>query len=107
MAKKNKKKDDFVDDGRVIADMNLDGMPWTMPKPYRFSELINKSKKREQNREQNVEIPPDVDLSEPPITKKEARKMALNAMLAGLAIALVFAAAAFLFILFCTNVWLA
>ena len=26
MAKKHKEK--FVDDGRVIADMNVDGMPW-------------------------------------------------------------------------------
>lgn len=25
--KKNKKKDDFVDDGRVIANMDIDGMP--------------------------------------------------------------------------------
>lgn len=26
--KKNKKKDEFVDDGRVIADMDVDGLPW-------------------------------------------------------------------------------
>ena len=25
---KNKKKEDFEDDGRVIAPMNVDGMPW-------------------------------------------------------------------------------
>lgn len=33
MAKKNKeKKEKFVDDGRVIAPMNVDGMPWYDPR---------------------------------------------------------------------------
>lgn len=27
---KKRRKDDFVDDGRVIADMSLDGMPGTI-----------------------------------------------------------------------------
>ena len=25
---KNKKKPSFIDDGRTIADMNVEGMPW-------------------------------------------------------------------------------
>ena len=31
MKKRNKEK--FVDDGRVIANMNVDGMPWYSGKP--------------------------------------------------------------------------
>ena len=31
---KKRRKDDFVDDGRVIADMSIDGMPGTPPVPF-------------------------------------------------------------------------
>lgn len=30
-----RRKDDFVDDGRVIADMSIDGMPGTFPRRRR------------------------------------------------------------------------
>ena len=32
--KKKKKKEKFVDDGRTIVDMNVEGMPWYRGKNY-------------------------------------------------------------------------
>ena len=32
---KKRRKDDFVDDGRVIADMSIDGMPGTISRRRR------------------------------------------------------------------------
>ena len=39
---KNKKKPSFVDDGRTIADMNVEGMPW-------YSEQKNKPENKGEN----------------------------------------------------------
>lgn len=39
---KNKKKPSFIDDGRTIADMNVEGMPW-------YSEQKNKPENRGEN----------------------------------------------------------
>ena len=55
-----------IDDGRPIANMNIEGMP---------------------------------------MDKRETRAFIANALLAALAIGLVFIIAAALFLLFCTKVW--
>ena len=72
------------DDGRVIANMNVEGMP-----DYSPHQPLSDSNGQEL----------------PPPTKAEMRSLMANAVLAALAIAGVFILAMFLFILFCTEVW--
>ena len=83
MAKKKKVYDD--DDGRVIANMNIDGMPWYM----------DAERKAKRKSESNFD-----DLS-----KKETRALVFGVMKAGLLIAGAFLVAALIFILFCIFVW--
>ena len=76
-----RRRDD--DDGRVIADMNVEGMPWHRP------EL------------------PENESSEPvQLSPAEARAAMWGALKAALLVAAVFILGAFLFILFCEHVWL-
>lgn len=84
MSRKKKQYDD--DDGRVIANMNVDGMPWFL------SDAIK-----------NRGSDPDNDLSD--LTKEESRELMKGAVKAGLLIASIFVLAALLFILFCLYVW--
>lgn len=72
--KVKKKKDDFVDDGRVIAPMNVDGMKWYVPPSVK--------KEREEASEKYENL-----------TKKERRAFTNGALAAGLVIGLVFIAA--------------
>ena len=85
MQKKNKKKYED-DDGRTIANMNVEGMPWYNPN-------IPK------NTEESGEKPP-------PISKRETAGWVINGILAALLIGLLFVGMAWLFIMFCTNIWL-
>jgi hypothetical protein len=80
-----KKDRSFEDDGRVVADMNFDGAPW-----------YEKEKKK-----QDVFVG-DGSSTDP----RETFRMMKYATLAGLAIALVFILAFFLFVLFSTMIWL-
>lgn len=70
------------DDGRVIANMNVEGMPWYTP------------------------AQPEATGSGMMLSKQEARIAMWGALRAGLTIAAVFSAAMVLFTLFCTHVWL-
>ena len=90
MKKERKKKIYEDDDGRVIAPMNVDGMPWTTKK-QKFGEQPGDSK-------QTIG---DIELS-----KSEMRAMMRGVFGAALLVAGVFAVAALLFILFCVYVWL-
>ena len=85
MADKRKLHDD--DDGRVIASMNVDGMPW-----YQRSERFDKHRREQAS-----------DFSD--LTKEETREIVKGALKASLMIAGVFILAMFLFILFCLYVW--
>lgn len=85
MTNKPKKYDD--DDGRVICDMDVDGMRWHDKKVRREE----KAQRREVQGEQ--------------MTNSEARRYNCYALLAGLVIVLVFSVAWVLFILFCTKIW--
>lgn len=78
---KRKKYDD--DDGRVIANMNVDGMPW----------YVDAAKKKEASSQ-------ELDL-----TKEESKAVLWGTVKAGLLIASVFVVAALIFILFCIHVW--
>ena len=83
---KNKKKPSFVDDGRTIANMNVEGMPW-------YSEQKNKPENKGEN-----------DFMD--LTFKEKRAMMRGILGAALLIAALFLLVFFLFILFCSYVWL-
>ena len=87
--KKRKKPEKFVDDGRVIANMNIDGMPHSV---FRRDSIDRMGKGKE--KEEPVKIP-----------KKERRSIILG-MLSSYALfgIIVFGAFA-LFILFCVKVW--
>lgn len=87
MAKHKKVHDD--DDGRVIANMNVDGMPWYQrgDRPGWWGQ------KRESAS----------DFSD--LTKEESREIIKGALKASLLIAGVFILAMLLFILFCLYVW--
>ncbi|MBQ6366066.1 MAG: hypothetical protein IJI61_06615 [Oscillospiraceae bacterium] len=76
------RKEDFEDDGRTIADMNVDGMPWYEPKRQDNAEKIE-------------------------LTSSEQRALIGSALKAALLVAAIFGLVYFLFILFCTHVWFA
>lgn len=83
MARKKKQYDD--DDGRVIANMNVDGMPW-----FLSDALKNRSETNN-------------DMGD--LTREESRELVKGAVKAGLLIAGIFVLSALLFILFCIYVW--
>lgn len=85
-------KKEYDDDGRTVADMNIDGMPWNS------SGRIGRHKKQEAE----PQLPDDLKP-----TKRELLTLMLNGALAGLVIGLVFALIGLLFILFCQYVWFA
>ena len=74
------------DDGRVIASMNVEGMPWYV-----------EDHKRKQERLKNNDFN---DLS-----KEETRAIIWGIVKSGLLIAGVFLVAALIFILFCIYIW--
>lgn len=78
-----KQKKVFHDDGRVVANMNIEGTPWYVP-------------------EKNTEAP-SPNQSNP--TRKETFYLIKGALTAGLLIGGVFVVACLLFLLFCTQVW--
>ena len=84
-----RKKDDFEDDGRVIANMNVDGMPWH-DRSAAFSDGADSDRNREELQK---------------LTKKQTFFMILGVLGAALAVAAVFAVGYLLFILFCQHVW--
>ncbi|MDY5730307.1 MAG: hypothetical protein SPL05_02050 [Eubacteriales bacterium] len=68
------------DDGRVIANMNAEGMPW-------YKEHSSVSQQQE------------------PLTNAQTARVLWNAILASLLVALIFSAVFYVFILFCLNIW--
>lgn len=74
------KKKDFYDDGRTIADMNIEGMPF-----------YDKKRQFRINREAD-------ETQKPELSKREARQVALSGMLAGLLISSVFVICGAIFI---------
>ena len=83
-----KKKTYDDDDGRVIANMNVDGMPWSM------SDVLSRRKKSDEKLQRSSDFS-DVD----------TREIIKGTVKAGLVIAGVFLAGAALFILFCLYIW--
>lgn len=93
MFKKKNKKTFNDDEGRVIAPMNVEGMPWHRMSSYR------------KGKSDNGESLCDSGLKQPPLTRREALVLILNGALAGLSIALILGGLGAAFILFLTQVW--
>lgn len=74
------------DDGRTIANMNVDGMPW-------YDSRLDRSEDQAPQTESC------------PMTREEQRMYTWAAIKAGLFVALVFALVFGLFIAFCDFVW--
>ena len=87
MPQKPKEYDD--DDGRVIVDMDVEGMKWH-DKRVRKEKRAERADKKDQG---------------PKMTKSEARRFTFYAVLAGLTIVLVFAIVWILLTLFATQIW--
>lgn len=91
-----KKKSDSSqewDDGRTIASMNIDGMPWYDQRPN--SPSANSPKRPEE------QIP---DSGEQ-LSGRDLRKVIISATMIGLGVALVFVIAAFLLIQLMLLLW--
>ena len=91
MSKEPRKYED--DDGRVIANMNVEGMPW-------YDRRVRREKREERRAERKANLSQVTQM-----TKSEARRFTWYAVLAGLTIALVFSAVWILLTLFMTRVW--
>lgn len=74
------------DDGRTVAPMNVEGMPWHSP---------------------GAPSPgaPDGAAAPEPLSRAQTRVAAWGVLKAALLVAAVFAGGYLAFILFCTNVW--
>ena len=88
-------KTQFDDDDRVIANMNVEGAPW-------YDRDVRQTRKRESETERKAKV----KLYGERMSGSEARRYTFYALLAGLTIALAFAAVYALVILFMTQVWL-
>lgn len=73
------------DDGRTIAPMNVEGMPWYTPR--------------------REGAPPEDAQKPDPLTKEEARFFTWGAVKAALLVVGVMCAGLVLFVLFCLHVW--
>lgn len=84
MNEAEEKRRETEDDGRTIASMNVEGMPWYVPDRPDAPELTPESYR---------------------MNREERRAYIWAAVRAGLLILLVFVLAYFLFLLFCDFVW--
>ena len=84
MPEEQRPRDGMEDDGRTIASMNVEGMPWYVPGRADAPEATPESAR---------------------MTREERRAYIWAAVRSGLLILLVFALAFFLFLLFCDFVW--
>lgn len=84
MSRKKKTYDD--DDGRTVASMNVDGMPW----------YVEKGPESENKTGEDGKLK---------LTKSEEHAMIKGVVLASLLVTAVFVLGALAFILFCTNIW--
>ena len=99
---KKKKKEKFTDDGRTIADMNVEGMPWynqTLKENRTFFERESESRDISgENEKLNLK-------GEEKLTFKENLQITKGVLAASLLVALVFILVFSAFILFCIYVW--
>lgn len=87
-----RKKEKFVDDGRTIANMNVEGMKWYDP---------SRDKEPEPEEQPGEQLKPAPE----PLTFKETLAVAKGVTLAALLVGGVFVIVFTLFILLCRFVW--
>ncbi len=92
MSKEKKNKTTFEDDGRTIANMNVEGMPW-----YRAPSAAS-SVSDEEGSSGKKEQPEQ-------LSKEGQRAMTGGILAASLLIGSIYAVVILLFILFCIFVW--
>ena len=95
-----KKRLDYVDDGRVIAPMNVDGMPWYEPVNTPNDDYLSGKMQDGESSSAISSVPFPVKL-----TREENRAFASGVLKAVLLVSFVFIGTLFLFILFCIHVW--
>ena len=101
-----RKKEELPD--YTVADMNVEGMPWNSRRPWQILPGDPAKKKHPMTSKEMLEeqenpfLMPDQE----PISSGERRGMIWMALKAALFVALVFGAAALVFISFCVFVWL-
>ena len=88
MTKKKPEQPEW-DDGRTIANMNVEGMPWYSP-----GKRVSRRKDREKP-EDREEV----------LTKQESRYYTWGALKAALLVVGILCAGLVLFVLFCQHVW--
>ncbi len=97
---KRKQYDD--DDGRVIAPMNIDGMPYnTGLRGFIRQQMEKRREEKESLRDGNS------NAAAPETDRQTERMVYRHAIIAALIVALIFGGSIALFILFCTNIWFA
>ena len=99
MRKRNKKAD-FEDDGRVIAPMNVAGMPWYSPRREYEARGSGSG-----DGGQELADGSGAHIEAPALTSREKAAFTFGVLKASLLAALVYIAALALFILFCTEIW--
>ena len=87
--KEKNKKDEFVDDGRVIANMNIDGMPRSTIRRMAFDEFGKKKKNEDPI----------------PLSRKDRWSIFFGVATSYILFIVIVFGAFTLFILFCTKVW--
>ena len=90
------KQQDFEDDGRVVASMNIEGMPW-------YSGRSGSPLRRRKRGEDSDDAPPIPEHEQ--MTRAENRQYMLSALLAGLVIGLIFIAGFAIFIGLLVLLW--
>ena len=105
MNKKKQKKDKWIDDGRTIAPMNVEGMPWhdrgVANKRPSKENTADKATRRKADKEKK-----SADWQALQLSTKERRAMIWGGILAILPWALLYAGLFFLAMLFIDYVWL-
>ena len=96
---------DASDDGRVIAPMNVDGMPW-------YTQIRTTRRKSQQPSRQTTDLPHNPDDSvdnsvgiPEKMTRQESMAYAGGVLKAVLLVAFVLIGGYFAFIWFCVNIW--
>ena len=114
MSRKKRELPDW-DDGRTIADMNVEGMPWSGPKGLRgpgFSRDAEgrrgaggESLREQEGLRQRDEAGKRLSRPQETMTREESRYYTWGALKAALAVIGVMCAGLVVFILFCQFVW--
>ncbi|MFA5561700.1 MAG: hypothetical protein WDA00_03590 [Eubacteriales bacterium] len=100
MSKKPRKKKEYDDDdGRTIANMNVEGMPWYQKRAHDDTPADPQSPAGEGAGDAGADNQPIT------LTKTEGRAMMRGVLLAAFLVGAVFFGAIALFILFCIYVW--